>query len=818
MNQPLAFLLKLRVDQDLIVSPAGDISAVFSAEYPPLYTRSREEYETLHQGRIRALAALPPGALFVQQDRYGEDQVRLTTPPEASFLAGASDAHFRGRAYFRHTCHIIVTVMPGGHRPVTSALSSLLRPHLSPPETIRPDAAAHFLESLGRFAGLMEEAGIRLRRLKDAEMRSTDKEAGLLEKYFLQPPLPEGLLLGDLELRPEVRAAGSYCRFYTLADPAGFPGQVSPWAAYPAYSTEETAFPVGFAAFAGPLLPCTHLYNQFILLEDPEATRRRLEKKNKRLYALARYSRENAVTQQKVDAYLQEMVAESRRPCRMHFNVMTLAEDPEEAARQGECVSTAFSRMGAVAKRETCCAPQLFWAAVPGNASQLPVDHTLESFTEAAACLINCDGDAREDARGVRFADRLSGRPVTLDLFDEPMQKGVIANRNLFVCGGSGGGKSMVMNHLLRTLYDQGTHCVTVDIGGSYRGLTALTDGYYFSYTEAEPIRFNPFYLPAGGTPGTEKTESLKALLVSLWKQETESYGRAEYVALSAAIEGYYRLLEKDPGVFPCFDTFYDYLRDDYASRLAQLQVRERDFDLAHFLYVLRPYYRGGEFDYLLNAREQIDLVSQRFIVFELDTIKDHPILFPVVTLIIMELFISKMRRLPGVRKILVIEEAWKAIARSGMAEFIRYAFKTVRKFNGIAAVVTQEIDDLITSPIIRETIIQNADIKILTDMRKFMHKFGALQATLGLTEKAKTLLLSVNRHYEPGKKYREVFIDLGGQTPRVYRHELSPEEYDAYTTEATEKMTVAQYAAKYGGFEEGIRVLEAEKRSRAAP
>src|SRR5207245_4198749 len=130
--------------------------------------------------------------------------------------------------------------------------------------------------------------------------------------------------------------------------------------------------------------------------------------------------------------------------------------------------------------------------------------------------------------------------------------------------------------------------------------------------------------------------------------------------------------------------------------------VKEKDFDIDNFLYVLRPYYEGGEFDYLLNATKNLELLSQRLIVFELDNIKDHPILFPVVTIIIMEVFISKMRKLKGVRKMILIEEAWKAIAREGMAEYIKYLFKTVRKYFGEAIVVTQEVEDIISSPIVR--------------------------------------------------------------------------------------------------------------------
>ena len=124
--------------------------------------------------------------------------------------------------------------------------------------------------------------------------------------------------------------------------------------------------------------------------------------------------------------------------------------------------------------------------------------------------------------------------------------------------------------------------------------------------------------------------------------------------------------------------------------------MREKDFDLANFLNVLEPYYKGGEYDYLLNSDKELDLLSKRFIVFEIDAIKDHPILFPVVTIIIMEVFINKMRRLKGIRKMILIEEAWKAIAKEGMAEYIKYLFKTVHKFFGEAVIVTQEVDDII--------------------------------------------------------------------------------------------------------------------------
>ncbi len=367
---------------------------------------------------------------------------------------------------------------------------------------------------------------------------------------------------------------------------------------------------------------------------------------------------------------------------------------------------------------------------------------------------------------------------------------------------------------MVRSYYEQGTHIVLVDVGHSYKGLCDLVGGYYFTYSEKDPIKFNPFYLTEDDVLDTEKKESIKTLLLALWKKDDETYTRSEYVAMSNALTGYYAYLDEHTDIFPCFNSFYEYLMDVYLKVLEDGKVKEKDFDIANFLYVLNPYYKGGEYDYLLNATENLDLLNERFIVFELDQVKDHPILFPVVTIIIMEVFISKMRKLKGIRKMILLEEAWKAIAKEGMAEYLRYLFKTVRKFFGEAVVVTQEIEDIISSPIVKQAIVNNSDCKILLDQSKYQNKFDAIQELLGLTDKEKAQVLSMNRANDPKRKYKEVFISLGGQYSKVYRTEVSLEEYLCYSTEESEKIKVQQYAERYGSIRKGIAVLADELRN----
>ena len=469
-----------------------------------------------------------------------------------------------------------------------------------------------------------------------------------------------------------------------------------------------------------------------------------------------------------------------------------------------------MAQLDATPKLETDGAPQIWWGGIPGNEADFPMNDTFDTFVEQAACLLNLETNYKSSVSpfGIPLGERLSGKPVHVDISDEPMKKGICTNRNKFILGPSGSGKSFFTNHLVRSYYEQGTHIVLVDVGHSYKGLCDFVGGYYFTYDEADPIRFNPFYIPKGATLDTEKKESLKSLILALWKKEDEVLERPEYVALSNALQGYYQKLATNKAVFPCFDTFYEYLKDEFAQQLKADNVKERHFDLDNLLYVLKPFYRDGEFGFLLNAKENLELLRERFIVFELDNIKDHPILFPVVTLIIMETFISKMRKLKGIRKMILIEEAWKAIAKEGMAEYIKYLFKTVRKFFGEAVVVTQEVEDILSSPVVKETIINNSDCKILLDQSKYQNKFDQIQDLLGLTEKEKVQILSVNKANDPSLKYKEIFISLGGQLSKVYRTEVSPEEYYTYTTEESEKLKVHQYSEKYGSIQKGIAAL----------
>lgn len=806
-----------KVEHNAILSAQGDITIAYEATLPDIFTLSDRDYEAYHQTLVKAIKILPTHSIFHKQDWFMGSEYKASVEKEnTSFLSRCSEQFFNKRPYLHHRSYLFLTKKPVDRKLSTSLYSNILRKSIVPKQMTGPVMFNNFQDNAGQFERILKDSGfVALRRLTDGELAGTRNHSGILENYcFLQK---EGeRTIRDVHFRDGLRIGDAHCKLFTLADSEDLPALCGSRINYDPYSTDRTKFSIGFASPLGLLLSCNHIYNQYIFIEDAAKTLKRLEAKKLRLQALSAYSRENAIARDATNDFLNEAISQQRLPVKAHFNVLAWSDDPEEIKDLKNKVSAGIAQMDATPKEETDGAPQIWWSGLPGNEADFPMNDTFDTFLQQATCFLNLETNYRSSSSpfGIRLGDRLSGRPVHVDLSDEPIRQGYTTNRNKFILGPSGSGKSFFTNHLIRSYYEQGTHVVLVDVGHSYRGLCDLVNGYYFTYSENDPIKFNPFYLSKGDVLDTEKKESIKTLLLALWKKDDESFKRSEYVALSNALTLYFDHLKHHPEIFPCFNSFYEFLMDEYMQVLENGKVKEKHFDIGNFLYVLNPYYKGGEYDYLLNASENLDLLNKRFIVFELDEIKDHPILFPAVTLIIMEVFISKMRKLKGVRKMILIEECWKAIAKEGMAEYIRYLFKTVRKFFGEAVVVTQEVEDIISSPIVKQTIINNSDCKILLDQSKYQNKFDAIQELLGLTEKEKAQVLSMNKANDPKRKYKEVFISLGGQLSKVYRTEVSLEEYLAYTTEESEKMNVQQYAKQYGSMQKGIAVLANEIRN----
>lgn len=815
----------LAVEHGCIISKDADITVAFRVDLPELFTVTSAEYEAIHAAWVKAVKVLPDYTVVHKQDWFVSERYRPQTGDgDMSFLSRSYERHFNERPFLNHYCYLFLTKTTKERMRMQSNFSSLCRGNIIPKE-VDKETAVKFLEAVGQFERIVNDSGfITLARLTDDEITGTADSAGIIEKYFALSP-EDTTTLEDLELGADgLRIGDKKVCLHTLSDAEDLPGRVGTSIRYEKLSTDRSDCLLSFASPVGLLLSCDHIYNQYLFLDDSAENLRKFEKQARNMQSLSRYSRGNQINKEWVDHYLNEAHSYGLTSIRAHFNVIAWSEDSDKLQHIRNDVGSQLALMECRPRHNTVDAATLYWAGLPGNAGDFPAEESFYTFIEPALCFFTEETNYKDSPSpfGIKMCDRISGKPLHLDISDLPMKKGIITNRNKFVLGPSGSGKSFFMNHMVRQYYEQGSHIVLVDTGNSYQGLCELIrrktkgqDGIYFTYTEKSPISFNPFFTD-DYVFETEKMDSIVTLLMTLWKSADEKAGKTESGELGNAVSGYISRIQEDRSITPCFNTFYEYLKDDFREELnnREIPVEKEDFNISNLLTTLRPYYKGGRYDFLLNSADELDLLSKRFIVFEIDAIKDNKELFPVVTIIIMEAFLNKMRRLKGVRKQLIVEEAWKALSSANMAEYLRYMYKTVRKYFGEAIVVTQEVDDIISSPVVKESIINNSDCKILLDQRKFMNRFDAIQSLLGLTDKERSQILSINMSNHPARLYKEVWIGLGGVKSAVYATEVSMSEYLTYTTEESEKMEVMELAEKLGGdIELAIKQLAESKK-----
>ena len=681
----------LSVEHGCIVSKDADITAAFEVELPEVYTVTAEEYEGIHATWCKAIKVLPDHSVLHKQDWYVKERYRPDLGKEGmGFLARSYEMHFNERPFLHHKCYLFLTKTTKERMRQQSNWNTLCRGHIVPKEIQDKETAVKFIEAVEQFARILNDSGhIKLRRLSDDELTGTDKETGIIGRYFALS-LGNADCLEDIEMTArEMRVGDNRLCLHTLSDTEDLPAAVATDCRYERLSTDRSDCRLSFAAPLGLLLPCNHIYNQYVFIGNSDEELRRFEKTARNMQSLSRYSRQNAINREWIEEYLNEAHSKGLVSVRCHCNVMAWSDDREELKHIKNDVGSQLALMECKPRYNTVDVPTLFWAGIPGNEGDFPFEESFYTFIPQALCFFTEETNYKSSLSpfGIKMVDRVTGRPLHLDISDLPMKKGVITNRNKFVLGPSGSGKSFFMNHLVRQYYEQNSHIVLVDTGNSYQGLCEMihrktkgADGIYYTYSEEKPISFNPFFTDDYKF-NVEKKDSIKTLLLTLWKSEDDKITKTESGELGSAVSAYIKKIQQDRSIVPCFDTFYEYMLNDYRAELEKrdIKVSREDFNIDNFLTTLRQYYKGGRFDFLLNSRENIDLLHKRFIVFEIDSIKDNAELFPVVVIIIMEAFINKMRRLKGIRKLLIVEEAWKALTTENMANYLKYMCAPVK-------------------------------------------------------------------------------------------------------------------------------------------
>ncbi|GHV38083.1 hypothetical protein FACS1894179_00830 [Bacteroidia bacterium] len=669
----------LAVEYDCILSKDADITVAYRVELPELFTVTSAEYEAIHAAWAKAIKVLPNYSVILKQDWFTEEDYKPELQKEdISFLSRSFERHFNERPFLNHTCYLFLTKTTKERAKQQSSFTALTRGFIVPKEMQDRETAQKFLESVGQFERIINDSGfIKLSRLTTDEIVGVQSPvnpegtgaAGIIEKYFSLSQ-NDTTCLQDMALGAgEMKVGDKYLCLHTLSDADDLPGKVETDTRYERLSTDRSDCRLSFAAPIGVLLTCNHMVNQYIFIDDHAENLKRFERQARNMHSLSRYSRSNQINKQWIEEYLNDAHSFGLTSVRCHVNVMAWSEDKEELSRIKNDVGSQLALMGCKPRHNTVDTPTLFWAGIPGNQGDFPGEESFYTFIKQALCFFVEETNYKSSPSpfGIKMVDRVTGKPLHVDISDLPMKKGIISNRNKFVLGPSGSGKSFFMNHMVRQYWEQGTHVVLVDTGNSYQGLCEMIrnktkgeDGIYFTYTEKKPISFNPFYTDDGQFD-VEKKDSLKTLLLTLWKSEDDKITKTESGELGSAVDEYITKILTDSSIVPSFNTFYEFMRDEYKAALKEreIEVSREDFNIDNLLTTLRQYYRGGRFDFLLNSDKELDLLNKRFIVFEIDAIKENRDLFPVVTIIIMEAFINKLRHLEGVRKQFICEEAW---------------------------------------------------------------------------------------------------------------------------------------------------------------
>jgi conjugation system TraG family ATPase len=545
----------------------------------------------------------------------------------------------------------------------------------------------------------------------------------------------------------------------------------------------------------------TILYNQCIFVPDQLKLKRDLELKKKRHSSMPDPA--NNVAVEDIDDMFLDIAKQNELLVYSHFSILVQA-DPAKINKAINYIDTQLFAMGIIAGKNSYNQIELFRAAIPGNAGELQIYDKFLTSRPAAICFFFKERlpISEQSDYLLYFTDR-QGIPIGIDTSELPMNTNRISNRNKFILGPSGSGKSFFTNRYVKQCRTLGADIVLVDTGHSYLGLCNYFKGKYITYREDKPITMNPFKITREEN-NEEKRQIIKSLLGLIWKGADGTLTQVEDSILGTVINEYfYGYFGESKKISELkFDSFYEFA---IGAIQKIIETEDLKFDLKEFRFILKKFYKGGEYDKLLNDDFESTLFEEPFIVFEIDSIKEHKLLFPITTLIIMDVFLQKMRFKKN-KKILIIEEAWKAIASPMMAGYILYLYKTVRKFNGEAIVVTQELSDIIGNAIVKDSILANSDTICLLDQTKFKDRYDDIAQLLSLNEIEKNKIFTINQleNKENRSRFKEVYIKRGS-VGEVYGVEVPLEEYLTYTTELSEKTMIAIYMNQYGDYQGSI-------------
>ena len=823
----------------VMVSRNGTLTLGWEVFLPTAYSLTEDEYDDLIDGLSSAVRTLPPWSIVHKQDVFIYDTYSAGDTSGLGFLEASYEKAFDGRRYLTHRSFLFVSFSNRG-AVESSARTSGLTGFLSKVKVKVPAAKDFdaFVTKCREFTSILSSGGrFTLRELSEEDWFGSEDGSrhGIIETYMMLGRR-DGVL-SDVQLAPDrVVIHDKVLQAYTICDSRLMPTELPSVKKVGDLSSIANTVFLSTGAKIGLQLDCEHVANLYIVVPPQDEINQKMDGERKKMEA-GLSSADNRVNAGELGEYLDDVYRYGLLTVKMHANVLAWDTEEKQQELRGK-VSSAVTEMGITAVYNRFDTPILYYAGIPGNASQLSAPNLMNQELTASLCLGVYESFDPGIAGGrLKLCDRITNRPLTLDIDRVARDSGLIDNFNAFVLGPSGSGKSFTTNTLLRNSYDHGGDCFVIDVGDSYEGLCGIIneasggrDGQYHAWDPEHPFSFNMFmkyreWLDGDGNLRMDENDIsfCTSFLQTLWSPVggwTETMKNVLLQTLKDFITQQLGKNRDDADGYPLLDDYVTFLTrkikplvEKGGYSVGSIKVDQDRFDVVDFIGSLGQYRTGGSYGFLLNDPHPRDLFSSRFTVFEVDALsKGDAKFYSLCVLCIMNAFETKMRRSMNFKQ-MVIDEAWKAIANETMAPYLNSLWKTARKYSCAAMVITQQLSDIMSSTVLRDTILQNSSVRILLDQSSNQNNFDDIMDLLGLTEKDKDLILSVNRSPNPAYRYKEVFIAWGTKRSGVYAVEVSPEEALVFESDKTKKRPLLDRAAACGSIIEAVRRTAEEKR-----
>jgi len=817
------------VDGTVAISRRGTLTLGWELTLPVAFSINEDEYDDIITCIASAVRVLPEYAIVHKQDIY--TKVSYAATSANTYLGKAYEAHFAGRSYYKHRCRLFVSLATKGmvERPGSgSGLFGLNGAANVPPVSL----INTFRSKCDEFISIVTRTPLLSARvLTQADWLGEDDDPGLVQRYMMLGNASS--VMSDISMTPSsVTVHDQVLQAYAIGDTDMLPGDIPSVERVQELSGITNEVMLSYGARLGMLLDCDHVVNHYIVVPPQDEILHRLEKERNKMNS-GISSTDNRINGAEVSTFLDRAYAQGLFLVKAHVNILAWTTEEERSSMMSR-ISSSLSAMGINASYNRYNTPVLYYAGIPGAATELGKENLMLMELRSALAMAPLETFERGVAGGLfKLCDRTRMVPVSIDTQHAAQMAGLIGNYNVFVLGGSGTGKSFFTNSYARALYDAGEYVFIVDVGGSYRGQTEVVreesggrDGQYLDWDAEHPLSFNPFqgwqnWFAADGRIKQEEAgvNSLLSILETIWSPQG-GWTSSTLTILRQTVADFLFSLRKaeaagsPDAALPVFNDYYMFLSRFVRQKITkgtyacgeEKNIGVSRFDIGDFLLSLKAYSTSGEFGFLFNDKNPRDLFGSRWVAIDLlnaSDIKDKKF-YSLVVLSIMNAFDNKMRTASGFKN-LIVDEAWKAIANETMAPYLASLWKTARKYDCSAMVVTQELADILSSQAIKTAILDNSDIKVLLDQSNHLNTFSKLQETLALSEKDKNLVLSINRALNPAYRYLEVFISIGGKYSSVFATEVSPQEALAYESNHEKKKPMLDRARELGSIRAAI-------------